>query len=106
MMIGTIAPEVAARALQVVMEEISERCWCAGWMDNIEESLWEMVCDPEDKRPLGMCARRTIDVELLATLSDACGGWIAWDEGGGMVDGRPRFVPIAEWQRRVGTGGR
>lgn len=108
--IGFIKPELAARALELAMSEISERCYCAGWMSGLEVSLWEMVHHP-DQRGYGMCTKEDVDTELLGALSDAAGGWVTWrdvpwtDDRGvehptGPASGA-RFLTFSEWQEET-----
>lgn len=93
--LGHISPELAARALIIVMEDISERCWKAGWMDGLEESLWTiMMHQRPDPSGYGMCSWSEINLDLLCGLSDAAGGWVVWHEKGGAT-----FVSFEEWAR-------
>lgn len=80
---------ITAGLLVKLMSAISEEYWCAGWMHNLEYTLWDVVsgkrediCTPEE-------------IEQLKYLSGKCGGWIVWDEQAK----REKFVPIQDWLR-------
>jgi hypothetical protein len=84
----------AQNELASEMGQISESGYCAGWMFGLEFRLWKILSE-------GPCEFGAIDItsdqsDRLRTLSDLCGGWIAWDDS--IVD--RNFVPMLEWQRR------
>jgi hypothetical protein len=91
-----------ARALAIRMSEISEECWCAGWLIGTEDRLWETVNGGRRDWGHGDISEQT--VADLRELSDLAGGWIRYDDGLGEV-----FVPMAEWLKvcgeRVGPRG-
>jgi hypothetical protein len=81
--------KITADLLLKLMSWISEECWCAGWMHNLEYILWdavtgrrENVCSPEE-------------IKELKYLSEKCGGWIIWDD---QAKGE-RFIPMQDWLR-------
>lgn len=79
-----------AEALGVVMSEISEECYCAGWLSGLEYILWRFVVNGP-----GSFGQGEVDAAAVARLkhlSEVCGGWMVWDE----VAWR-RFVPMSEW---------
>ncbi len=78
---------ITAGLLEKLMSAISEECWCAGWMRDLEYTLWDVVMG----RRKGICGPE--EVEQLKYLSEKCGGWIVWDEQAK----RERFVPMQEW---------
>lgn len=78
--------------LAELMSEISEDCWCAGWLSGLEFDLWEMV--QGGPRRFGMGEVSEEDVQRLRVLSNECGGWIVWN----MDKGDTSFVPLAEWE--------
>lgn len=75
-MIADLNPD--QQALADYMSELSEEAWYAGWMQGLEYALWEAV--------LGLrtdYGRLTMSEEhrtRLKRLSDACSGWIVFDE--------------------------
>ncbi|MEO6395255.1 MAG: hypothetical protein ABIO40_05035 [Devosia sp.] len=81
------------------MSEISELCYCAGWMIGTEGRLWAFMSDADDdgkwgQRPIPQSARAT-----LHRLSQRAGGWIVWMDGDLQAGtGGPAFVPLVEWQ--------
>jgi hypothetical protein len=83
----------AAGQLADLMSDISERCWAAGWMSDLEYALWGIVTGKRD-RHYGMGEVQDYEIARLQDLSDTAGGWIIWDQ----QDGR-RFVTITEWRQ-------
>ena len=81
--------DITAKLLVKVMSGISEECWCAGWMHNLEYMLWDAVTG----RRKNLCSLE--EIEQLKYLSEKCGGWIIWDE---QARGE-KFVPKQEWLR-------
>src|SRR6185312_5627864 len=48
-------PALSAReTLACLMSEISEECYCAGWLIGNEHRLWSAMTDPTDDRRYGM----------------------------------------------------
>ena len=80
----------AARSLAAKMSDISEDCYCAGWLSGLEHSLWWFVVGGPGEWGMGKVDED--DVRALRALSEKCGGWIVWRESVGEV-----FVPLAEW---------
>lgn len=92
----------AAADLRDRMSQISEDCYCAGWLGNLEYLLWSAVMDgPVEK---GNWNVTQSDIDSLRLLARRCGGWIVWDD----VLVTKIWVPIEEWQsqyeRHVGAG--
>jgi len=81
------------RALAARMSDISEAAYCAGWMQDLEHSLWRAVA--EGPRRYGRMDLTEQDVAELRRLSAACAGWIAWDEELGEL-----WLPLAAWLAR------
>jgi len=81
-----------------MMSEISEECYCAGWMDGNEFTLWEAIQTGEMRYGMG-----NIDKEKLAkvaALSVLTGCWIIWkdkEHGLPLEEHGPYAIPIAEW---------
>jgi hypothetical protein len=84
--------------LVVLMSDISEDCWCAGWLMGCEYSLWSIKENAED-RTWGMAWVSDDDCAKLRELSAQCGGWWIWDrEAGGNV-----FLTLEEWEPLYAT---
>ena len=72
------------------MSEISEDAYCAGWLIDLEYELWQILIDGQ-----GVYGRMGLgepEIQQLRELSDACGGWIVYDD-----DLEETFVPLAQW---------
>jgi hypothetical protein len=85
--------EFAKAALFRTMSDLSETCWCAGWMDGTEYALWDAV---EKNQPVwwGMEEVRQRDIDDLRRLRELSGGWWIWDD-----EHYETFVSIDEMRR-------
>jgi hypothetical protein len=100
----SVDPE-AARDLWSLMSDISEQCYCAGWLLGNEDTLWRMVTDRGDTRRYGQgedgsenCTVHAVSVEALRYLHERCGGWWVWDDSApDAQDWGPRFLTTKEW---------
>lgn len=88
----------AAAMLRALMSDLSEDCWCAGWLSDCEHSLWGFVTDGPGEWGLRDVEQR--DIDELRSLSKKAGGWWTWNDA---LDGNA-FVPMAEWLARCGQG--
>lgn len=82
--------DYARELLPTLMSEISEDCWCAGWLHGTEYALWKMVEHGAGKWGQGEVTQARVD--RLRRLSELAGGWFAWRDGDG-----PEFVPMERW---------
>jgi hypothetical protein len=60
------------------MSEISERCYYASWMQNLEYALWDAVL--HGQRKYGHNTISPKDIEILSDLSKAASAWITFDD--------------------------
>jgi hypothetical protein len=81
----------AAIALYELMSDISEECWCAGWMSGTEYRLWQLV-EGDPDRSWGMEKVSHGNIQLLKDLRDRSKGWWKWDEN-------PEFIGLDQWQK-------
>jgi hypothetical protein len=90
----TIDKMRAAVELRDLMSEISERCYCAGWLIGTETALWRVIRggNPE----WGMGGISPDEVVAMKRLSQACDGWIYFDNTNGQT-----FIPLGEWEEMV-----
>ena len=86
-----LAEEGAALGLLGLMKGISEEFWCAGWMSDLEFSLWQ--AKPGKHYGQGIITER--QAELLRLLSEECGGW--WFYG----DAGPKFIRTEDWLKKI-----
>jgi hypothetical protein len=78
--------------LKALMSDISERCWCAGWLVDTEYVLWDAVINGPIQR-WGQDEITEEDTAALKVLSDEIGGWIGWKD----EKMEPSYVPMSEW---------
>lgn len=81
-------------ALYEAMSDISEDCWCAGWLIGTEFAIWGALQDGDLKWGMGMIDEA--DLDRVRALSEKVGGWIRWWELP-WTDRGPHFVPMTEW---------
>ncbi|HEY8878261.1 MAG TPA: hypothetical protein VIN03_11895 [Roseateles sp.] len=91
-------------ALYRLMSEISESCYCAGWLTGNEYTLWEMVADPNAERRYGMDEVSERDIQTMREISTEIGGWVRWhddeDEPGlPSSEWGIRFIAMPDWLR-------
>jgi hypothetical protein len=82
-----------AEKLRDLMSDLSEQAWFAGWMKDLEYDLWRaMVFGPKTYGRLEISSEQ---ISKLRELSEACGGWIIFDDAAGET-----WLPLAEWRER------
>jgi hypothetical protein len=64
--------------LHNVMSDISERCYCAGWLQNLEYVLWSAVLMGPRKYGPGVITQE--DVDELLSLANRTDSWIVFDD--------------------------
>lgn len=83
-----------AADLANAMSEISEDCYCAGWMSKLEFELWSAVMNGPVEA--GFWKVTQSDIDRLRLLARRCDGWVVWDET--LLT--ETWLPIEEWLRR------
>lgn len=83
-----------------LMSDISEDCYCAGWMMGNEYAIWGALTDGD--RRYGMSEMDAGQLEKCRILSDELGGWIVWvddeqDPDLPVEEWGPRFIPMDRW---------
>ena len=70
-----ISPETALWLLQQEMSNLSEACYCAGWLTECEHTIWELIEGNGDQ--WGMCSfdKDEIVLSRIRELRDASGMW-------------------------------
>ena len=90
-------PRAMARTmLNRLMSDISERCWCAGWMSGNEFSLWRLMETGGGR--YGQDEVTPDEAAQLRALSNTLGEWCVWDE---TAPGCHAFPSLDDWRRRV-----
>ena len=84
-----MSPE--AKALMNYMSELSERAYCAGWMEGLEFALWKGLL--KGRLKYGRLQITQKHVARLKELSERCEGWIVWGDKG------ERWVSIERWEK-------
>ena len=90
------------RALYELMRDISEECYCAGWMAGNEYTLWKMVSTPAAERRYGRGEVEPQQIEDLRAIAAEVGGWVRWrdddeDKDLPAAEWGPVFTPMADW---------
>lgn len=84
------------RLLSMLMSEISEECMCAGWIMDLEYTLWDVL----QGKPVWS---RWSDIsptqlEMLREVSEELGDWVIWNPDPKATEDTV-FVSLGEWQR-------
>jgi len=81
-------------AISTIISSISERNWCAGWMGEIEFSLWRDALNRDEPQKLKEATQG--EARALFELACLASGWVVYEvEGDGET-----FVPMPEWEKR------
>jgi hypothetical protein len=64
--------------LENFMSDISERCYSAGWLQDLEYVLWDALINGPRKFGGGIITEK--DIETLKKLSEAANAWIVFDD--------------------------
>lgn len=75
-MLYDLTPE--QKRLGEYMSDISEKCYCAGWMSGLEYALWYAVENGELKYGHDLVTLE--EIEQLKKLSQDCNCWIYFDD--------------------------
>jgi hypothetical protein len=79
--------------LAVFMSDISERCYSAGWMMDLEYVLWEALTNGE--RKYGHDIISPSDIIQLKQLSKQCNCWIYFDDINDQT-----AIELDQWQEK------
>lgn len=88
------------RELCDTMSDISEECYCAGWMSGLEYALWGALQTSD--LIYGMSEIDAEQLQRCGQLAQELGGWIVWVDdhdlpGTSWQEWGKRFVPMDEW---------
>lgn len=83
--------ERAKESLRTLMTEISERCWCAGWIGGLEFALWASL-DHRADESYGQGFIYSGNKRQLARLALQAGGWWVMTDNFEEV-----FLSMPEW---------
>jgi hypothetical protein len=87
-MLNDLTPE--QRALAEYMSDLSEQAYSAGWMRDLEHTLWRALTDGPFR--YGYLELTLQHIARLRELSERCGGWIRFDN-----DKEESFVSRERW---------
>lgn len=92
------------RELYDTMSDISEDCYCAGWMMGLEYAIWGALQDGD--RRYGRGEMDAEQLERCRRLSQELDGWVIWVDDDDVPElpneeWGPRFVTMAHWLEMV-----
>ena len=92
------------RELYETMSDISEDCYCAGWMIGLEFALWSALQDGD--RRYGFSEMDAQQLAKCRELAKELDGWIVWvdddtDPNLPAAEWGPRFLSMSEWLPKV-----
>lgn len=88
--------DAGQRVLADLMSDLSEECWCAGWLHNTEVDVWAMLVGDRDSWGMGLAEAYAPELESIKLMAEQLGVWIVWD--GDPVKANMRAVPLTEWE--------
>lgn len=74
------------------MSDLSERCYCAGWIMNLEYVLWDAVQSGPRKFGQDLITKEVIT--RLIHYSNKAGSWVVNHD-----DGEETAIPLEIWKR-------
>lgn len=89
-----LTDRTAAELLRLLMSELSQEHYCAGWLTDLEHHLWEIAKAPKGRGKFGFGEVERKWRLALHQLADYSQGW--WIHTGG---GGEKFVALAECKR-------
>jgi hypothetical protein len=84
--------------MPLLISDLSEQIWCAGWLVDCEFELWNRVQQYKKygcSSPWGLASSEAIqkDIEILSTASDLTQKWALWKEEG------PESIDLTSWEK-------
>ena len=84
----------AALGLLALMRGISEQCYYAGWMSDLEYDLWQIAREA----PYGHGTITARQAQLLRLLTEEADGWCTYSDGDDPV-----FLDLASWREKAAS---
>jgi len=86
------------KKLLTMMEEISERCYCAQWLNGLEYTIWKFVQDDCKTVKWGQSTILRSELNKIRKLANKTGIWWIWieDKLYNLCDNV--MVPIDTWK--------
>lgn len=84
------------RILADFMSDLSEKCYSAGWLENLEYVLWDASITGERKFGQDIVSQQ--DIDQLNQLSNDCNCWIYFDD-----ISEETAIELALWRQKFET---
>ncbi|GAA4459766.1 hypothetical protein GCM10023189_33890 [Nibrella saemangeumensis] len=84
------------RKLADFMSDLSEKCYSAGWLENLEYVLWDASITGERKFGQDIVSQQ--DIDQLMQLSNDCNCWIYFDD---ITE--ETAIDLAVWRQKFET---
>src|SRR5690349_19338601 len=82
---------IEQRKLANLMSSISEECYYAGWLQNLEYVLWDSIMNGERKYGHGFISQKQID--LLRMYAKDANSWIVFND-----DKEETAIDLQTWE--------
>jgi hypothetical protein len=76
-----------------LMQDLSERCYCVGWMNDTEAALWD-AATKETAQEWGMSKITKREANRLYRLAKETNGWWIWNNDHGNT-----FIQLHAWRK-------
>jgi hypothetical protein len=81
------------RGLAELMSEISEKCYSAGWLEDLEYVLWDAVIS--GPRDFGHGKITQEEIDELSRISSMTKTWIVFDD-----EREETAIPLDKWRKQ------
>jgi len=79
-----------------MMSDLSEKCYCAGWLDETEYILWQAIMNGCKKLDWGQDVIEEWELVKLKNLAEAVEGWWIFTKKGDNYFGQA-FLKMTDW---------
>lgn len=84
------------RCLAQLMGDLSEDCWCAGWLDTCEKDIYDLIWGDKEQWAFATRASLAPELEVIKAIAELADAWIVWEAGRSVIS-------LDEAHRRFGA---
>ena len=79
------------------LSKISQREFCATWMQGIEYMVWDAAKEGGTSGPSAHIDLSAEEAAFAMKLSSDIGGWLFWEDSAD----EPQFITMSDWLRKI-----